>query len=183
MASLLTGKLTNINAHPSLPLATPQCWKTLPWHFTLKYTFTHSNSIHLDVQRHTYCLIRPPAEAPHPHACSFTDNTAIRDAFQIRGSYKRAHGLLIFAPFTDNSYVQLYNTIQQIAKILTQQGFRPSWQSQVFFVWNKCDAAKQLYYFIAHFSELAFGNLMVWNMHSISYHVLLSGLSGTTECT
>lgn len=112
MASLLTGKLTNINAHPSLPLATPQCWKTLPWHFTLKYTFTYSNSIHLDVQRHTYCLIRPPAEAPHPHACSFADNTAIRDAFKIRGSYKRAHGLLIFAPFTDNSNVQLYCTIQ-----------------------------------------------------------------------
>lgn len=190
MASLLTGKLTNINTHPSVPLATPQCWKTLPWHFILKYTFTCSNSIHLDVQRHTYWLIWPPAEAPHPLACSFTDNTAILDAFKIHGSNKRAHGLLVFTSFTDNSYVQLYNTIQPIAKILTQQGFRPSWQRQVFFVWNKCDAGKQLYYFMAQFSELALpSDLMVRNriktcmvylmFYSAFYLVLLSLLNFT----
>lgn len=90
-------------------------------------THSHAQTVYILMYKDTHIAsFGPPAEAPHSHACSFTDNTAIRDAFKIHGSYKRGHGLLVFAPFADNSYVQLYNTIQQIAKILTQQGFRPS---------------------------------------------------------
>lgn len=63
---------------------------------------------------HTPCLVRPLAEAPHPHACSFTDNTITRDAFKTLVSYKRACGHLVFFPVTD--IIHTFNYTMQFSR-------------------------------------------------------------------
>lgn len=122
MASLLTGKLTNINAPIPASRYTLNAEKLYRGTLYLN-THSHAQTVYILMYKDTHIASFGPPLKPHIHMLV---------ALQITLPYGMllksvgAHGLLVFAPFTDNSYVQLYNTIQQIARILTQQGFRPS---------------------------------------------------------